>query len=636
MTTAYPGGLDSLKSDVDGSTDTLESVPHDALHNDANAAINAIEAELGTNPAGASTTVAARIAAVEARAAGPTYGAQPDDPAEGDTWITKAVKAFVAVGTSQGQYSTDGKTWTAGSSSTSDMLHVIWCDELALFVCVGYGAEYSTDGETWVGHGLPSPASYARGLAWSPELSIMVATTIGSAPLWSTDGKNWTVGTCDATDGFGDVAWSPELSLFATCASGVPYYSIDGKNWTAGTGTSAYVTAIAWSPELGLFAGLPSSSGSSYYSTDGKAWSVGQASVDFYQGNMLWVPEKSMFVMAGAYSTDGKNWTPSTGGSSARCVAWSPYLSLFVSAATSAVFYSTDAEAWTAGSGISGQVSGVAAGPLGTALKVYDDGWQDVGGDTDAVSSVNGKTPDGSGNVTLDADDVDARPDDWVPAWGDIAGKPAVIAAGDTEADARTAIGAGTSSFSGSYDDLDDKPTIPAAQVNSDWDATDGLAEILNKPSIPDSPDDIGAVPTSRKVTAGTGLTGGGDLTEDRELAVDFGTGEGKVAEGNDSRFAGVPVSTQTAAYTLVAADAGTIVEIDSSSAVDVTVPASVFAQGQIIEICQVGAGQVTLAADTGMTLDNANGLKTANQYSSASIRFRSDSEAVVSGDVTT
>ena len=36
-----------------------------------------------------------------------------------------------------------------------------------------------------------------------------------------------------------------------------------------------------------------------------------------------------------------------------------------------------------------------------------------------------------------------------------------------------------------SYNDLDDKPTIPAAQVNSDWNAESGVAEILNKPTIP-------------------------------------------------------------------------------------------------------------------------------------------------------
>jgi hypothetical protein len=38
--------------------------------------------------------------------------------------------------------------------------------------------------------------------------------------------------------------------------------------------------------------------------------------------------------------------------------------------------------------------------------------------------------------------------------------------------------------FSGDYNDLINQPTIPAAQVNSDWNAVSGVAEILNKPTI--------------------------------------------------------------------------------------------------------------------------------------------------------
>ena len=52
------------------------------------------------------------------------------------------------------------------------------------------------------------------------------------------------------------------------------------------------------------------------------------------------------------------------------------------------------------------------------------------------------------------------------------------------KSNARTNIGAGTSSFSGSYNDLTNKPTIPAAQVNSDWNASSGVAQILNKPAL--------------------------------------------------------------------------------------------------------------------------------------------------------
>ena len=39
----------------------------------------------------------------------------------------------------------------------------------------------------------------------------------------------------------------------------------------------------------------------------------------------------------------------------------------------------------------------------------------------------------------------------------------------------------------GSYNDLNDKPTIPAAQVQSDWNASSGMGVILNKPTIPDA-----------------------------------------------------------------------------------------------------------------------------------------------------
>lgn len=42
-----------------------------------------------------------------------------------------------------------------------------------------------------------------------------------------------------------------------------------------------------------------------------------------------------------------------------------------------------------------------------------------------------------------------------------------------------------TVATSGSYNDLSNKPTIPSEQVNADWNATSGKAQILNKPTIP-------------------------------------------------------------------------------------------------------------------------------------------------------
>ena len=41
-----------------------------------------------------------------------------------------------------------------------------------------------------------------------------------------------------------------------------------------------------------------------------------------------------------------------------------------------------------------------------------------------------------------------------------------------------------TVATSGDYNDLTNKPSIPAAQVNADWNAVSGVSEILNKPSL--------------------------------------------------------------------------------------------------------------------------------------------------------
>lgn len=45
--------------------------------------------------------------------------------------------------------------------------------------------------------------------------------------------------------------------------------------------------------------------------------------------------------------------------------------------------------------------------------------------------------------------------------------------------------GLATVATTGAYSDLSGTPSIPAAQVNSDWNASTGVAEILNKPTIP-------------------------------------------------------------------------------------------------------------------------------------------------------
>lgn len=102
--------------------------------------------------------------------------------------------------------------------------------------------------------------------------------------------------------------------------------------------------------------------------------------------------------------------------------------------------------------------------------------------------TVNGKAL--SSNISLTASDVGALPDtthiptdpvqsDWTEtdtsSLAYIKNKPNLA----------------TVATSGSYTDLSDKPTIPAAQVPSDWNASSGVAEILNKPSIPNKTSEL-------------------------------------------------------------------------------------------------------------------------------------------------
>jgi len=79
------------------------------------------------------------------------------------------------------------------------------------------------------------------------------------------------------------------------------------------------------------------------------------------------------------------------------------------------------------------------------------------------------------------------------------------------------------STFSGSYTDLSNKPTIPAAQVQSDWNATSGLGEILNKPSLVSNLNDLS------NVDATTNLANG------KILKYDLGSTTWVVADDNAS-----------------------------------------------------------------------------------------------------
>ena len=90
--------------------------------------------------------------------------------------------------------------------------------------------------------------------------------------------------------------------------------------------------------------------------------------------------------------------------------------------------------------------------------------------------------------------------------------------------------------------------------------------------------------------------------------------------------------------YTTVLSDAGKMITANNASAITITIPPNssvAYTSGTVISFIQKGAGQVTLAAGAGVTLNNANGLKTASQYSVISC-WKEDTDVwIVYGDTT-
>lgn len=103
-----------------------------------------------------------------------------------------------------------------------------------------------------------------------------------------------------------------------------------------------------------------------------------------------------------------------------------------------------------------------------------------------------------------------------------------------------------------------------------------------------DEPDVSDLVPPTRQILPGLGLTGGGDLTADRTLAVDFAangvTSATKAVRADDTRLSGAP-----AAHTHSAAD------ITSSTLALARMPA-----GVVVRVVYTGAAPVRPTAVAG------------------------------------
>ena len=90
--------------------------------------------------------------------------------------------------------------------------------------------------------------------------------------------------------------------------------------------------------------------------------------------------------------------------------------------------------------------------------------------------------------------------------------------------------------------------------------------------------------------------------------------------------------------YTLVASDQDKLVTLSNAAAITLTVPPSVFSAGQLINLQQIGAGQVTFAAGSGVTITSTGATSAAPklraQFSAATVVCTAANTFTVVGDL--
>jgi len=92
-------------------------------------------------------------------------------------------------------------------------------------------------------------------------------------------------------------------------------------------------------------------------------------------------------------------------------------------------------------------------------------------------------------------------------------------------------------------------------------------------------------------------------------------------------------VSQKTASYVLVAADAGTRIEMNSGSSTTITVNTGLFAAGDTLFIQNIGAGSCVITAGTATVQKAATASLTLSQYQGGYLYFVSASNAVFFAD---
>lgn len=123
-----------------------------------------------------------------------------------------------------------------------------------------------------------------------------------------------------------------------------------------------------------------------------------------------------------------------------------------------------------------------------------------------------------------------------------------------------------------------------------------------------------------------------GEVADARETLKGFADSVAAAVDGKADRDASL--NTKTANYSLVAGDAGRIVELNVAAANTVTVPSGLPAGTQVL-VVQLGTGQTTIVAGSGVTIHALYGLKISGRYGAALLYARTSTDWVAIGALT-
>ena len=278
---------------------------------------------------------------------------------------------FVAISRSNNKtvaYSTDGINWeSAELSATANWWSVCYGNNK--FIAIAYNsniANYSTDGINWTQSELPTTSTW-QSVCYGDDKFVAIAggSTTNNIAAYSTDGINWTTtmlprfafwtSVCYGNGKF--VACSDAGSLETNIAA----YSIDGINWTQIT----LPTITFWS---------------SVCYGNGKFVAIAGDEYGNRRTNIA------------AYSTDGINWTqtilPTILGWLTVCYGGDKFIALAYN--SELIGYSADGVNWTHG-GVLIQSGNNVTPQVAAMIQPY----------INVVKTVNGNTPDETGNVEV-------------------------------------------------------------------------------------------------------------------------------------------------------------------------------------------------------------------------------------------